>query len=160
MGNWKQLVEFTGEYTPGPYLIRFEHDSEGMIAELHARVRKGFIACVMPSPSGHFAGPSDHRGPSIWCDPEQEATARLMADAPELLRVLAAAVNLLDAIKPVELAYLPSMINVAEEAKTIMTRHVRIGFERESREAALLAALVEAADGAPRSEQPNLPGME
>lgn len=127
MSNWMQRLEHTAEHTPGPWML------EGPCGEwawkyrvaVYDRHDDSRTLCTINPTAG--AQVSDEEGHETHSDPEQEATARLIAAAPEMLRLLAEYATLApgstrrgdaEGINPVDL-----------HARTIglLSQHCRIG---------------------------------
>lgn len=127
MPNWRQLVEYTAEHTPGPWVVHDGWDEEVRVRYIHAdrgRENAQLVAEVEPTAAGqHEAGP---RG-AVWVDPEQLANAKLIANAPELLDLVAESLNLIQTQSLTGSAPLAIWMGYYARASELMHRHVRLG---------------------------------
>lgn len=129
MGKWQQLVEFTGEYLPGPWAVVRPTDTDRPVVFVGAEggdENTAHLVMVQPTDGGvEIAGP---RGP-VWDDPVQEATARLVCGAPYMLALLAEWVDV--AAAPLTNGH-PSQLMLKQltvRTTALLAGHVRVGYE-------------------------------
>lgn len=129
MPNWLQLLEHTAEFSPGPWSIYRACGSLGVEIvrwptepkEDEDRIGLGHVRNFVLCPLGKAA--------RDFYDHEAEANARLMADAPAMLLLLARFQTYLEAPS---VRVVPSGVSLrawSEAAREILARHVRVGYE-------------------------------
>lgn len=125
MGLWVQRLTHSAGYSPGPWDATAGGDGGAVL--ITAGPDQAPIADVRPCRGSPFLMAIRERvmgGPSWY---EQVATAKLIADAPEMLQLLAV---MLDALTAYARAtpVLPEEVYIwVQEAETLMRRHVPIG---------------------------------
>lgn len=145
MPNWVKLVEHTAEFVPGPYTAtRGERDSDTIvyIRAMGQPLGQRTVGAILETFAGVAAKLKEGEQVSDYA---QEATARLVADAPEMLMLLARFLNCTDAFRVVDGVEREVVGRLLYDVQQIVVKHVRLG-----------CAPVDAEN----RKQPSLPGME
>lgn len=129
MANWVQLVEYTAEFSPGPWHVHYPHDTDRPVAFIVSSEPANLFSPVATVPATDQGEERAGRQGSEWYDPEQFATARLVADAPAMLGMLAVMLNGWEAYRKSAGDVPQPVRNWIEEASKLVARHVRIGYE-------------------------------
>lgn len=157
MPNWLQLCEYTAEFTPGAWFAVWpEVPGAGAVIPIYSKVN-GEALCVAvtkPLPVAPRKPEDDRKDLPA---PERDANARLIADAPQLLVMLASLANCMQLLRGHAYTGREALLVHEEAVIAMLNRHVRVGcapVEDEARqqpgseyEARLLAAIEAAKRG-------------
>jgi hypothetical protein len=126
VGSWKQALEHTAEFSPGPYAVGGIDQETRVLRLIGAPPGTGkppVLAIVFDSPAGRVV---EVAGEQLWDDPEQHATGLVMADAPAMLKLLCLWADMADWIKAD--AQFGAIVRSPTYAETcqLIRRHVRL----------------------------------
>lgn len=127
MPNWLQLITDTAEFTPGVWFADLPPDDKpnraAHVSSALERLNLMIAAVHIRRPYAVGEAPGADQGR----DPERDANARLIADAPQMLTVLASMANALDMAERFPAVARELFRSHCQMAETILLRHVRPG---------------------------------